>query len=241
MSKYYSFEETVNHQISNDELPLVFGPLNDLESMQTSILPTGNLIMQIVPVTKWINEQRLTIITKYNEFKAKKDKFSAERRAEYNNIKDYLGSNIFNNEVENQNRLVPTSITAFAAFFTGRIMSHKSVGLAATTIAPRSIYTQVLKSLPSRIVTPWILMGSTFAIGTPHTWSNFTTILYNRYIPINTAENITKTWNNIRESIIEEPKRNIDIFTNETLPKSIKSIREQCVDIIQDKLENTKI
>lgn len=234
MSKYYSFEESKNQQTSNNELPLVFGPLNDLESMRTSILPTGNLIMQIIPATEWINEQRLTIISKYNEINAKKDEFTTRKIEKYNNIKDFLASNIFNNELENQNRLVPTSITAFAAFFTGRIMSHKSVGLVTTTMGPRSIYTTLIKSLPSRIVTPWILMGSAFAIGTPHTWNNFTSIIYDRYVPIDTAQNITNTWNNIHKNLIEEPKKSINTFTNETLPKSIKNFREQCIDLVQN-------
>ena len=233
MSKYYSYEESNSQQITNDELPLVFGPLQDLESMNTSILPTGNLIMQIVPATKWINEQRLTIITKYNEIKEKRDKFTSDKIEKYNRIKDYLTSNIFNNELENQNRLVPTSITAFAAFFTGRIMSHKSVGLVTTTVAPRSLYTTIIKSLPSRIITPWILMGSAFAIGTPHTWNNVTSIIYGRYIPLDTAQNITNTWNNIHKSLIEEPRKSFNTFKNETLPKSIKGIREQCVDLVQ--------
>ncbi|SMN18595.1 similar to Saccharomyces cerevisiae YNL100W AIM37 Putative protein of unknown function [Maudiozyma saulgeensis] len=232
MSKYYAFEEQTQTAFSAEVSPLILAPLDDIKCMETILLPSGNLITDATVVSNWLKTQRITIIDNCNEIKSSINKFESERIAEYNNAKGYLQDNIFNNKQENENRLVPTSIIALSAFFTGRIMCHKNFGWLATG-GPTSISSSLIKSLPSRIITPWVFLCTTFAIGSPKTWNNFTKIINDHYISKDVSEVIHTTRDNVYNVLINAPTQSINHFSEITLPETVKQIRKKCLDLLQ--------
>ncbi|CAB4252508.1 similar to Saccharomyces cerevisiae YNL100W AIM37 Putative protein of unknown function [Maudiozyma barnettii] len=232
MSKYYSFEEQTQTEFSSEVSPFILAPLDDLSCMETTILTSGNLVTEATPVTNWLKKQRINVIDNRNEIKSAIDKFDSERRAEYNNVKNYFQNNIFNNKQENENRLVPTSIVALSAFLTGRIMCRKRFGWSSVG-NPTSISTKLIKSLPSRIITPWVFACTTFAIGTPETWNNVTKVISERYIPTDVSETVKNTSNSIYNILIKAPIQNINQFSEVTLPEAVKQIRKNFIELLQ--------
>lgn len=238
MTNFYSSDASVTPEFSSDVSPLLFKPLLDLKYVESTILTTGNLVTELIPVTQWIKDNRSLVINKYTRVVDKINEFKSRQRESFNDTRQYLYQNIFTSRQENKEYLVPTSIISLGAFLTGRIICNNNYKAIHNYLPPlksgqRTLFSTVIKSAPSKLITPWILVCSTFAIGTPETWNNLINDLSRRWLPVELQDNISKYWNDIFISLINSQKKQLNELVNVTLTKTIKNVRENCINIFR--------
>ncbi|CCD25583.1 Mic27p NDAI_0F02650 [Naumovozyma dairenensis CBS 421] len=166
------------------------GYFKGLTDINCTTLPEGNRIIELDGLTKWFTNRRRSIIQVDNFCHRRWELCEGFVKSKYYLTKDYLSYNIFNNEEENKNQLVPGSVLALEAAFAGMIVSNKKNWGFKNKLFHRnqSLVGKVTTSLPSRLILPWVLAGYTLSVCIPVTWKNFKKSI--RQEPSNTIQKI---------------------------------------------------
>lgn len=233
MVDFYSTVELVETPLTSETSPLVLRPVVESECMESTILTTGNLITQIIPVTKWIHSQRRSAIDTYDTTMQTINEYEEKQKESLRSKTQYLKDNVFTDSHENNEYLAPTCVAGLGAFLTGTVITRKPVGLSPLSSMPRrTTATKILQSFPSRIVTPWLLVAAAFSMGTPIAFSNATGIASDRWLPAEFVESVRSTYSSIYEAVCTTPRKNMKELVDVTLPGMIKSARESCQDML---------
>ena len=212
--------------------PLVFKPLLQSDSINVALLPTGNIVMEIKPVTLWISHRRNELVDLYVRIKEGIDNYKLRQRNNILQFKDYLNTQIFTDKAEKQQYLVPTSVAALGAFYTGRVLTSKRILDSGRITVPKYLLT----SLPSRIIIPLSLMSSTFAMGTPVAWENTARVLLEKInsVPDEEAERaLEEQAKQIEEEVVAERVsmfKYVDDLFNVKLPEEISKFRKDIIE-----------
>ena len=233
MVNFYSTVESIDIPVTAETSPLVLRPVIDAECMESTLLTTGNLITQIIPVTKWIHSQRRFAIDTYDSTMETINEYEEKQKESLRSKTQYLKENLFTDSKENNEYLAPTCVAGLGAFLTGTVITRKPVALSAlSSAASRTTATKVLQSFPSRIMTPWILVAAAFSFGTPIAFANTTGIVSNRWLPAEFVENVRNTYTDVYEAVCTAPRKNIRELIDVKLPEVIKGIREGCQSML---------
>ncbi|AAS53059.1 AER379Cp [Eremothecium gossypii ATCC 10895] len=147
-------------------------------------LPTGNQVLESLPLTAWFHRTRSNIISHLTRYEAEWETQKSAARNELHSVKSYLKGNIFNDARELY-ALPETNILTICAYFAGRIITNrKNWGVSAATLQSvkssvhrPSLMARVCTSIPSKMVLPWAMAGAVFKELAPTAFDNTITSL----------------------------------------------------------------
>ncbi|AGO14173.1 AaceriAER379Cp [[Ashbya] aceris (nom. inval.)] len=177
---FYNYDPTVDIL----EPPLI--PDVILKSnLKELTLPTGNQVLESLPLTAWFQQTRSNIISHLTRYEAEWETQKSAARNELHSITSYLKGNIFNDARE-LHTLPETNILTLCAYFAGRILTNrKNWGMrpaaalqsVKASVNRPSIIARVCTSIPSKMVLPWAMAGAVFKELAPNAFGNSITSL----------------------------------------------------------------
>ncbi|SCW02446.1 LAFE_0F06612g1_1 [Lachancea fermentati] len=229
-NRFYDDEEP---STTSTEGPLV-PKLIPSPEVETKTLSTGNQIYDSRPISEQFHHLRKAVAHKLDIYNAEINTQRTAFANEVQSIKDYLRDNIFTDRYETEELIVPSSILGLGAFFTGRVLSNRTNwGFTSPFNADSgflsrkpTVIGKLTTSLPSRIILPWLLVGTVFSQLTPVTWKNSINAIERDVLPQEFVSTYDEMWNKVYVSGIKQSAIQLHESLDQTLQSSSKQMRE---------------
>ncbi|AET40161.1 Mic27p Ecym_5407 [Eremothecium cymbalariae DBVPG len=172
---FYEYDETTD-VLGTPLIPDVILKSN----LRELTLPTGNQVLESLPLTKWFYETRSSVIESARLYNAEWKTQQSAARNELDNIKKYCLKNIFV-DFNELYHLPQTNILTLCSYFAGRIVSNSnnwglSKGRWSTAISGNvhhpSFLARMFTCIPSKVLLPWVLAGAVYKNNAPSSFGN---------------------------------------------------------------------
>lgn len=184
MSKYYK-DYTFEQLAGTKEDPLILNTFKNPSKFKLGLTTSGNLIIESKLLSRWINRQRTYLVGQYLECIKYVDAVKQYRDDKIRRSRKYLMREIFTNEYENKNELVPGTAVTIGAFLFGRIISNEKNWNLNNRLLHRkpTLMSGLLTSYPSKLTLPLIFSSIAFSQYVPIAWSNIVKSFENDVLP----------------------------------------------------------
>ncbi|AMD19690.1 HCL461Cp [Eremothecium sinecaudum] len=202
-------------------------------------LPTGNQVVESIPLTNWFHSMRERLINHYNIISAEFETQKSAANNELNNVKEYLTANVFKDQYE-VHQIPQTNILMLCAYFTGRIMANrKNWGLLRTrsssllsnvSAASPSLTARLFTSIPSKIFLPWVLVAYVWNEMMPGSFRNAINCVERDLLPRDFVAQYHGLWNQYYINGLRKYSAEISNTVEDSLRSQIKSLREEVIN-----------
>ncbi|CEP63903.1 Mic27p LALA0_S09e05072g [Lachancea lanzarotensis] len=202
------------------EVPLVPDVVTPTD-LTTTTLSTGNNIYNSKTLDELFGNWRGSVVHKYQIYKSELETQKSAVANEYESLRKHVSEQVLTDKYENAELLVPTSVLALGAFFSGRVLSNpRNWGASA------SFTSRLLTSIPSRIVLPWTLAGVTFSQLTPVTWSHSLRSVERDVLPEEWVSQYHQFWDSLHTEGLGKKWRELNDDLDQFLQEKIHSARK---------------
>ncbi|QLQ79697.1 hypothetical protein HG537_0C03450 [Torulaspora globosa] len=229
-----SFYGSGNVEKTEQKGPMVPSVIKASPEMETTMLPTGNQIIESVQITHTLRRWRNMLINKIDLVRAEWETQKSAARNELASVDEYLQKNVLTDTHENRELVVPSAILSLGAFFSGRVLSNPlNWGSKKNIFAGRpSLLGQICTSIPSRVLLPIALASTVFYQLTPVTAVNIVDTIQRDVLPKPLVDNCHRSWNEYYVHGLAEATRNLSTNCNDQLQKSVRFVRETINDAL---------